>query len=77
MDSMPLEPVIPGMPSPVRIHGSFLKKDVSPKPTSTSPFNNIRRVEPRPFESIARKNLAVDFQPKEVIKYQYHKNTLS
>ena len=63
------DPVVPGMPSPVRLRGSFLHKDLSPKPSTTSP---ARRVQPgsenRLFGSGVRKKLAVDFMSDKVSK---------
>nr|KAG5685952.1 hypothetical protein BaRGS_029447 [Batillaria attramentaria] len=65
-DSMAPEPVIPGMPSPTRIRGSFLRKDVSPSPkaAAVSP-RRINPAEHRPFGGSARKKLSVDLMPED------------
>ncbi|XP_076471841.1 uncharacterized protein LOC143301433 [Babylonia areolata] len=67
MDSQAPEPLLPGMPSPVRLRGSFLNKEVSPKPT-TKPITPKRvqlRSENLKSASSARKRLPLDCLPQK------------
>ncbi|KAK7109715.1 telomere-associated protein RIF1-like isoform X2 [Littorina saxatilis] len=60
MDSQAPDPVLPGMPSPQRHRGSFLNKDLSPKPSAASPNKRAVNRSENIFGSSARKKLSVD-----------------
>ncbi|XP_062606334.1 telomere-associated protein RIF1-like [Saccostrea cucullata] len=61
-DSQAPEPFIPGMPSPRKIHGSFLNKAVSPN-IKNSPARHTEKVTRSP--GAIRKNLSVNDLQKE------------
>ncbi|XP_061193994.1 telomere-associated protein RIF1-like [Saccostrea echinata] len=61
-DSQAPEPFIPGMPSPRKIHGSFLNKAVSPN-IKNSPARHTEKVTRSP--GAARKNLSINDLQKE------------
>lgn len=72
-DSQAPEPHLPGMPSPRKIHGSFLNKAVSP---------NVKKSPLRPTEKVTRspgatkKNLSINDLQKEVRKIWAEKYTV-
>lgn len=72
-DSQAPEPHLPGMPSPRKIHGSFLNKAVSP---------NIKKSPSRPTEKVTqspgatRKNFTINELQKEVKKIWAEKYTV-
>ncbi|KAL8560261.1 hypothetical protein ACOMHN_005992 [Nucella lapillus] len=70
MDSEAPEPLLPGMPSPVRMRGSFLHKDVSPKttPKSASPKRILPESENKKSASSSRKRLPLEcFSEKDFV----------
>ena len=62
-DSQAPEPHLPGMPSPRKIHGSFLHKAVSPS-TKKSPARPTEKINRSPVA--VRKNLVIGELQKEV-----------